>query len=73
MLTPESPRPPRTPRPRLSDDGGQTPPAVPSARFSELPRRIRPEEMVEEVPAAPPNDPEMGRNAENDWMVRYSA
>ena len=52
------------------DDGGA---AERAARFGTLPGRVDPGDMVEENPADPPNDPEFGRNPDNDWMVRYSA
>jgi hypothetical protein len=44
-----------------------------AARFGHLPGRVPPEQMVEETPADPPNDPEFGRDPDNDWMVKYSA
>lgn len=43
-----------------------------SARWAVLPARVKPEEMVEEIPANPPADPEAGRNPDRDWMLRYS-
>jgi hypothetical protein len=51
------------------DDGA----AERAARFGTLPGRVDPRDMVEESPADPPNDPEFGRDPDNDWMVRYSA
>ncbi|GHJ37997.1 hypothetical protein [Streptomyces sp. TS71-3] len=47
--------------------------AIRAARFGKLPERVAPADLVEEKPAEAPNDPEFGRNPENDWMIRYSA
>ncbi|MCM2417373.1 hypothetical protein G3I60_00095 [Streptomyces sp. SID13666] len=44
-----------------------------AARFGQLPERIAPEQMVEESPSDPPNDPQFGRNPDNDWLIRYCA
>lgn len=41
------------------------------ARWRELPPRIEPSEWVIEVPAGPPNPPEIG-NPDRDFMLRYS-
>jgi hypothetical protein len=43
-----------------------------SARWGALPPRVKPEDMVEEIPASSPADPEAGRNPDRDWMLRYS-
>jgi hypothetical protein len=37
-----------------------------------LPPRVKPEEVVEEIPANPPADPEAGRSPDRDRMLRYS-
>jgi hypothetical protein len=42
------------------------------ARYGTLPPRPAPEELVEETPTAPPDDPQLGRDSERDWMLRYS-
>jgi hypothetical protein len=39
-------------------------------RFSELPARVLPEDMVEEVPADTAKDPEFGRDPDRDWLLR---
>jgi hypothetical protein len=45
--------------------------AAPAAgRFSELPARILPEDMVEAVPADTAKDPEFGRDPDRDWLLR---
>ncbi len=59
--------------PETSEHGDDAAAAVRAARFGKLPPRIEPSEMVEETPADPPNDPDFGRNPDNDWMIRYSA
>ena len=41
-----------------------------SARFSNLPERIRPEDMTTAQEAEPPPDPEMGRDTDHDFMMR---
>ncbi|MFE2873731.1 MULTISPECIES: hypothetical protein [unclassified Embleya] len=43
-----------------------------AARWGKLPERVAAADQVEELPADPPNDPEFGRNADNDWMLRYT-
>ncbi|MGW1894399.1 hypothetical protein ACWCP6_29785 [Streptomyces sp. NPDC002004] len=40
------------------------------ARFGELPKRIRPEEMVEEQAATAPDPAKDTYNAD-EWLVRY--
>jgi hypothetical protein len=40
------------------------------ARFGALPERVRPEDMVEERPAAP-RDPARDTYDPDEWMVRY--
>ncbi|MEW2545832.1 hypothetical protein AB0910_08650 [Streptomyces sp. NPDC047002] len=64
----------------MATERAHTPQAEPAAapprhggRFARLPRRVRPDEMVEVVASQAPRDPEMGRDADADWMVRYSA
>jgi len=42
----------------------------PSARFSSLPERIRPEDMTTAQETEPPPDPEMGRDTDHDFMMR---
>jgi hypothetical protein len=42
------------------------------ARYGKLPRRPAPDELVEETPTEPPDDPELGRDSDRDWMLRYS-
>lgn len=42
-----------------------------AARFGKLPTPIPPEQLVEETPADPPNDPNFGRDPETDFMLRY--
>lgn len=48
---------------------GRRPPATP-ARFGELPKRILPEEMIEERAATMPN-PAMNTYNADEWLVRY--
>ncbi|WP_196279539.1 hypothetical protein [Catellatospora vulcania] len=54
---------------RTAPDSPDTAETVRRARFGTLPKQIRPEEMVEERPAAPPAD-----NVYNpdEWLVRYA-
>jgi hypothetical protein len=42
------------------------------ARYGTLPQRLAPDELVEEAPTDPPADPQMGRDSDRDWMLRYS-
>ncbi len=42
------------------------------ARIRTLPERVRPEDMVIEIPADPPPDPEGGRNTDMDFTLRYN-
>jgi hypothetical protein len=42
----------------------------PSARFSSLPERIRPECMTMTQETEPPPDPEMGRDTDHDFLMR---
>jgi hypothetical protein len=51
-----------------TSDGRAAAPVV--RRFSELPARILPEDMVEEVPADTAKDPEFGRDPDRDWLLR---
>lgn len=39
--------------------------------FSGLPERVKPEDMVIEVPASDPGDPELGRNTNQDFTLKY--
>ncbi|MFA7265880.1 MAG: hypothetical protein WC054_06175 [Candidatus Nanopelagicales bacterium] len=39
--------------------------------FNGLPERIKPEDMVTEIPATDAQDPEMGRDTQRDFMFRY--
>ena len=43
---------------------------APSARFSSLPERIRPEDMTTAHETAPARDPEMGRDTDHDFLMR---
>ncbi|SOE07678.1 hypothetical protein [Streptomyces sp. Ag109_G2-15] len=45
-------------------------PADTPARFSRLPERIRPQDMVETKPATLP-DPARDRYSADEWLVRY--
>jgi hypothetical protein len=42
------------------------------AHYGTLPARLTPDQLVEEAPTGAPSDPEMGRDANRDWMLRYS-
>lgn len=44
--------------------------AARAERWGKLPERVAPADRVEELPADPPNDPEFGRDANNDWLLR---
>lgn len=44
--------------------------AARAERWGKLPERVAPADQVEELPADPPNDPEFGRDANNDWLLR---
>ena len=41
-----------------------------AARFKKLPERILPEDMIETQETEPPQDPEMGRDTDHDFMMR---
>jgi hypothetical protein len=41
--------------------------------FSQLPERVRPEEMTTAQDVDPGRDPRGGRNPERDYMLRYGA
>lgn len=41
-------------------------------RWGVLPPRVTPAEMVEELATGQVADPEAGRDAERDWMLRYA-
>ncbi|MFI6587212.1 hypothetical protein [Embleya sp. NPDC050493] len=43
-----------------------------AARWGKLPERVATADQVEELPADPPNDPEFGRDPNNDWLLRYA-
>ncbi|MFJ8105664.1 hypothetical protein [Streptomyces sp. NPDC096132] len=45
--------------------------ALRKARFGALPERVRPEDTVEERPAAP-RDPARDAYDPDEWMVRYA-
>jgi hypothetical protein len=49
---------PKDPRPRRG------------SRFTKLPDRILPEDMVEEVASDTAKDPDFGRNPDRDWLLR---
>jgi hypothetical protein len=51
-----------------ADDKG----AARRAKYGALPPRPAPDELVEEAPTDPPADPQMGRDSDRDWMLRYS-
>jgi hypothetical protein len=42
----------------------------PGKRFTELPSRVLPEDMVEEVATEPARDPDFGRDPDRDWLLR---
>ncbi len=42
-----------------------------AARFGSLPARTLPEQMVEEQPSDPPQDPRFHRDPDTDWLIRY--
>ncbi|MCX5097461.1 hypothetical protein OOK36_54355 [Streptomyces sp. NBC_00365] len=63
-----SPQRPNSPRSSTSPAAAR-PPATP-ARFGELPKRILPEEMIEERAATMPN-PAMNTYNADEWLVRY--
>lgn len=47
--------------------------AVPqAARWQDLPGRVPPDQMIEEVPTDAAKDPDGGGNPDRDWMLRYS-
>jgi hypothetical protein len=39
-------------------------------RYGALPPRPALDELVEEAPTGPPDDPQMGRDSDRDWMLR---
>jgi hypothetical protein len=53
---------------RVAEDAG----ADRRAKYAALPPRPAPDELVEEAPTDPPGDPQMGRDSDRDWMLRYS-
>ena len=55
--------------------GTATPSAAQSAenRYHTLPERVRPEDMVEEVPSEPARDPDFGRDPDRDGPLRSSS
>jgi hypothetical protein len=52
--------------------GATNPADVRRARYGTLPPRPAADELVEETPTAPPDDPQLGRDSDRDWMLRYS-
>jgi hypothetical protein len=50
------------------DDGA----AVRAARFGTLPEPVPPAQLVEEIPADPPTEPQFSGDHETAWMIRYS-
>jgi len=40
-------------------------------RFRTLPERPDPDELITTQDVSPGPDPEGGRNADNDWLLRY--
>jgi hypothetical protein len=44
----------------------------PTARWKTLPPPIPAEQMVTEQPTQEAPDPEMGRDANQEWMLKYS-
>ena len=46
---------------------------VTARRYTHLPERVDPKEMVTSKPADPPRDPEGGRDTERDFLLRYGA
>lgn len=40
-------------------------------RFRALPKRVKPEDWVIEVPAEDATDPEGGRDTDRDFVIRY--
>ena len=45
----------------------------PTARWKTLPAPIPVEKMVTEQPSHEAPDPEMGRDANHEWMLRFSS
>jgi hypothetical protein len=45
--------------------------AVRASRWGTLPVRVRPDQLIEEVPTEPPHDPDGGGDPNRDWMLRY--
>lgn len=44
-----------------------------SGRYRHLPEPIRVEDTISTKQAAPPPDPEAGRNPDRDFLLRYAA
>ena len=42
------------------------------ARYGRRPAQPTPAELVDETPTGPPEDRQVGRNSDRDWMLRYS-
>ncbi|MDI2125744.1 hypothetical protein [Yinghuangia seranimata] len=53
-------------------DDALDPGTAAGSRFAELPARVAPDQVIAETPASPPASPDMGRDAERDWMLRYT-
>lgn len=51
---------------------GAVAPAQPSDRYRTLPPPIRVEDTIATHEAAPPPDPNAGRDPERDFMLRYA-
>ena len=49
------------------------PPRAASERFRHLPERVKPEDMVAEVPSSVPMPVDGGRDVETEFLIRYSA
>jgi hypothetical protein len=56
--------------PALRASGHEQPTA---GRFTRLPERVDPKDVVESQPVEPPRDPRGGRDTERDFLLRYGA
>ena len=56
----------------MTDDTARDGALQASDRYRTLSERIKPEDYVESQPASPAKDPEMGRDTNRDFMLRYS-
>jgi len=43
----------------------------PAARFRHLPEPVDPRDLVASIETEPPADPEGGRDASTEWMLRH--